>query len=96
MEGPEAGGELAMDVEAYLARIHYQAPTEPSLACLTRCARHPVHQAVSRLQAAHQLHIPYENLDVFLGRPKVLEVSEVYRRVVKEGRGGWCCELNGE
>ena len=29
------------------------------------------------------------------GHKKVLEVAELYKKMVVEGRGGWCCELNG-
>ena len=26
---------------------------------------------------------------------QVLDISMIYDKIVKEGRGGWCCELNG-
>ena len=72
-----------MDVSTYLARIGFEEEHTTSLDCL------------ARLQAAHQHAVPYENLDVFLGHKKVLEVGELYKKMVVEGRGGWCCELNG-
>ena len=72
-----------MDVSTYLARIGFEEKPKISLDCL------------ARLQAAHQHAVPYENLDVFLGHKKVLEVGELYKKMVVEGRGGWCCELNG-
>jgi N-hydroxyarylamine O-acetyltransferase len=39
--------------------------------------------------------VPFENLDVFLNRKKVLDVEVLFERIVEEKRGGWCCELNG-
>ena len=72
-----------MEVSTYLARIGFEEQPTTSLDCL------------SKLQAAHQHAVPYENLDVFLGHKKVLEVAELYKKMVVEGRGGWCCELNG-
>jgi len=72
-----------MEVSTYLARIGFEGDPNTSLDCL------------SRLQAAHQHAVPYENLDVFLGRKKLLEVGELYQKMVLEERGGWCCELNG-
>ena len=72
-----------MEVSTYLARIGFEEKPNTSLDCL------------ARLQAAHQHAVPYENLDVFLGRKKVLDVGELYKRMVVKGRGGWCCELNG-
>ena len=72
-----------MDVSTYLARIGFEEKVKTSLECL------------ARLQAAHQHAVPYENLDVFLGHKKVLKVAELYKKMVVEGRGGWCCELNG-
>ena len=56
---------VEMEVSAYLARIGFEGDPNISLDCL------------SRLQAAHQHAVPYENLDVFLGRKKLLEVGEM-------------------
>ena len=72
-----------MEVSTYLTRIGFEADPDTSLDCL------------SRLQAAHQHAVPYENLDVFLARKKLLEVGELYQKMVLDERGGWCCELNG-
>ena len=72
-----------MDVQKYLDRIGFQGNVEISLACLTK------------LQNAHQLHVPFENLDVFTNRKKVLRVEDLYEQIVGQHRGGWCHELNG-
>jgi N-hydroxyarylamine O-acetyltransferase len=69
-------------VAPYLARIGYAGPTSPSLATLTG------------LQRAHMLTVPFENLDVHLGRRLELDPGHVYEKVVMRQRGGWCFELN--
>jgi N-hydroxyarylamine O-acetyltransferase len=38
--------------------------------------------------------IPYENLDIHLGRRLALGSSAAYRKIVLERRGGWCYEMN--
>ena len=72
-----------MDVEKYLARIVFEDDIEITLDCLTK------------LQNLHQLHVPWENLDVFTNRRKQLEVEELYEQIVVQHRGGWCHEING-
>lgn len=72
-----------MEVAKYLSRIGFTGETEVSLKCL------------SELQTCHQLAVPFENLDVFCERNKLLELEVLYERIVNEKRGGWCCELNG-
>lgn len=39
--------------------------------------------------------IPYGNLDIRLGRLLMLDVGQIYRKLVDERRGGWCYEMNG-
>ena len=72
-----------MDVGKYLARIAFEDDIELSLDCLTK------------LQNLHQLHVAWENLDVFTNRRKQLVVEELYEQIVVEQRGGWCHEING-
>ena len=68
---PEVEPEVVeMEMWTYLARIGFEGDPNTSLDCL------------SRLQAAHQHSVPYENLDVFLGRKKLLEVGELYQKMV--------------
>jgi N-hydroxyarylamine O-acetyltransferase len=43
----------------------------------------------------HILSVPFENLDIGLGRRIVLDLDRFYRKIVSEGRGGYCYELNG-
>ncbi len=72
-----------MRLSAYLDRIGYDGPVAPDLATL---------QGVHR---AHLLAVPYENLDVQLGRTLTTSVDAAYEKIVSQRRGGWCYEMNG-
>jgi N-hydroxyarylamine O-acetyltransferase len=72
-----------LDTGAYLARIGYQGPLKPSP------------ETLRALHVAHLLSIPFENLDIHLGRRIVLDEAALFRKVVEERRGGFCYELNG-
>jgi N-hydroxyarylamine O-acetyltransferase len=39
--------------------------------------------------------VPFENLDIHLGRPIVLEDDALFDKIVERRRGGFCYELNG-
>jgi N-hydroxyarylamine O-acetyltransferase len=77
----EKGGEN-VDVQAYLSRIGIPKTRQPDLAFL----RH--------LQNRHLLSVPFENLDISLGRPIRLSLPAMYDKVVNRKRGGFCYELN--
>src|SRR5215211_4001225 len=72
-----------MDIHAYLNRIGYRGTLEPSAATL------------HALQRAHLLAVPFENLDIHLGRPIVLDQTALFDKIVGRRRGGFCYELNG-
>lgn len=72
-----------MYISHYLDRIGYTGDLQPSAATL------------KALQQAHLLAIPYENLDIHLGRRLTLDTQAIYQKIVIEGRGGWCYEMNG-
>ncbi|MGB8887622.1 MAG: arylamine N-acetyltransferase [Candidatus Korobacteraceae bacterium] len=72
-----------MDVEAYLRRIQYDGPREPSSITL------------GNLHRQHLFHVPFENLDIPLGTPIGLELPNLYQKIVVRRRGGFCYELNG-
>jgi N-hydroxyarylamine O-acetyltransferase len=72
-----------MDLQAYLDRIHYQGERAPTAATLRE------------LHRAHLLAVPFENLDIHLGRPIVLEQAALFDKIVRRRRGGFCYELNG-
>jgi len=70
------------DLAAYLRRIDYAGPTEPTL---------PVLQA---LHLAHATHIPFENLDILLKLPIRLDIASLQAKLVAGARGGYCFEQN--
>lgn len=72
-----------MDADAYLHRIGYKGPRTPNAETL--CALH----------RAHMLTVPFENLDIHLGRPIVLDEGLLFEKIVRQRRGGFCYELNG-
>jgi len=72
-----------MDVDAYLRRIGYDGPREPSTATLRQ------------LHRRHLFAVPFENLDIPLGTPIVLDVDRLFDKIVVRQRGGFCYELNG-
>jgi len=71
------------DRDAYLARIKYEGPLIPSL------------ETLQGLHRAHVMTVPFENLDIHLGRSITLAPADLFRKIVVERRGGYCFELNG-
>ncbi len=71
-----------MHLDAYFARIGYTGARRPDLATLF---------AVHR---AHLTAISYENLDIHLGRVVSMDPVQVFDKIVRRGRGGWCYEMN--
>ena len=71
-----------IDVDSYLNRIELEKE-QPSLSYL------------KKLQKAHLLHIPFENLDIHYGSRIILDYGKIYDKVINRGRGGFCYELNG-
>lgn len=47
------------------------------------------------LQRRHLFSIPFENLDIHLKRPIVLNLENIAKKILEEKRGGFCYELNG-
>jgi N-hydroxyarylamine O-acetyltransferase len=74
---------MLMDIKAYLERIGYRGRIRPNPDLLRR------------LHRRHLLSIPFENLDIHLGRPIVLSENSFYDKIIKHHRGGFCYELNG-
>ncbi len=71
-----------MDIERCLQRLDYGGPRDPSL------------RTLRSLQRAFLLHVPFENLDILLGREIVLSSQAVFEKIVDRKRGGVCYELN--
>jgi N-hydroxyarylamine O-acetyltransferase len=79
--GRDAGWDVsALDLDAYLARTGAARPSAPDLAALTH------------LHRAHALTIPFENLDVLLGRGIDVALPGVQAKLVGARRGGYCYE----
>lgn len=71
-----------MDLDAYFARLGYTGPRTPSRETLAGILRAQVQT------------IPFENLDVLLGRPIRTDADSVLRKLVHDRRGGYCFEQN--
>jgi N-hydroxyarylamine O-acetyltransferase len=68
------------DLDGYLARIGWTGPREATFATAAGVLR------------AHMNRIPFENLDVLLGRGVRIDADSVYGKLVASGRGGYCFE----
>jgi N-hydroxyarylamine O-acetyltransferase len=69
-------------VGEYLARIGYAGERQPTVATLRA------------LHEAHVAHIPFENIDVLLGRGVDLDPGALQQKLVRDRRGGYCFEHN--
>ena len=84
------GGELdppviirLVDISLYLARLQYFEPLKPDA------------QTLQGLHLAHMRNVPFENLDIGFKRPIRLTEAALWDKIVVQGRGGFCYELNG-
>ena len=73
---------MTFNLEAYLERIGLKEPP-PATA-----------DGLAQLQRAHRLAIPFENLDVILGRGIAIDSASVFAKLVTARRGGYCFEQN--
>jgi N-hydroxyarylamine O-acetyltransferase len=71
-----------VDLPAYFRRIGYTGPQDASLGALHGILAH------------HVRSIPFENLDVLLGRPISLAPERIAHKLIDEQRGGYCFEHN--
>ncbi|HTW09990.1 MAG TPA: arylamine N-acetyltransferase [Acidimicrobiales bacterium] len=84
---PAVSGELLwgsgeLDLEGYLHRTGYRGPLTPDAKTLLQ------------LHRSHVAAVPFENLDIILGRPVELEVAKLQAKLVSNRRGGYCYEHN--
>jgi N-hydroxyarylamine O-acetyltransferase len=73
----------AFDLSAYLARIGDAGEVAPTFTTLRA------------MQLAHACSIPFENLDVLLGKAISLAPDDIARKLIIGCRGGYCFETNG-
>jgi len=73
-----------VEVSGYLRRlgVGHRAECRPTVAEL-----HALHRA-------HAERVPYECLEIWLGRPTTVDPRESVQRILR-GRGGYCYHLNG-
>lgn len=72
----------AFDLDAYLARVGFDGAREAALPTL------------EALHVAHLNRIPFENVNVYVGRPGGLDLASLQARMVRVRRGGYCFEQN--
>jgi N-hydroxyarylamine O-acetyltransferase len=66
--------EVLFDQKAWLKRIGYNGPLEPTLS------------ALNKLIFAHSHAIAYESLDIMLGRTPSLDLDSLQRKMISGGR----------
>ena len=70
-----------MDIHQYLERINYSDAVAPTL------------EVLSKLQLAHLMNVPFENLDIH--HHQKIDLNHLFDKIVIRNRGGFCYELNG-
>lgn len=75
----------AFDAAAYLARIGFGQREQTAATAETLAALH----------LAHLRAVPFENLDIALGRPIRLDEASLADKIVRRRPGGLCFERNG-
>lgn len=73
-------GSERLDLDAYLDRIGFDGEREPTPAVLRA------------LHRGHTLSLPFENLDVILGRGIRLDSASLQDKLLHRPRGGYCYE----
>lgn len=71
-----------VDLDAYFARIGYDGPREATL------------EVLQSLHALHPATIPFEAIDVFNDKPISITPEDIDRKLIHDGRGGYCFEQN--
>lgn len=72
-----------MDIDRYLKRINFSTSPKVDLKTLIS------------LQNFHLKSIPFENLDIHFNNPIILNIDNIYDKIINKNRGGFCYELNG-
>ncbi|MFJ2773086.1 arylamine N-acetyltransferase [Streptomyces sp. NPDC087300] len=71
-----------LDIEAYAGRLGHTGELKPDL------------ETLRALHRAHVAAIPFENLEMMLGRPVPLDLAALQDKLVRRRRGGYCYEQN--
>lgn len=75
-------GATQLDLDAYLRRVDYRGRLDTTA------------ETIRRLHRAHLAAIPFENIDVALGRGVGLDLASLQQKLVRQLRGGYCYEHN--
>ncbi|MBV7490602.1 arylamine N-acetyltransferase [Pseudomonas sp. PDM30] len=70
------------DRDLYLQRLGFDAPPAPTL------------ETLRQLQLRHTGVFPFENLTTLSGEPVLIDLPSIEQKVLHDGRGGYCYELN--
>ncbi|MGY3172298.1 N-hydroxyarylamine O-acetyltransferase [Pseudomonas sp. TE12234] len=70
------------DLALYLRRLGFDMPPAPTL------------ETLRQLQLRHTGVFPFENLTTLSGEPVLIDLPSIEKKVLHEGRGGYCYELN--
>ncbi|MHC8371372.1 arylamine N-acetyltransferase family protein [Pseudomonas sp. MDT1-85] len=66
----------------YLQRLGFEAPPAPTL------------ETLRQLQLRHTGAFPFENIATLMGEPVLIDLPSIEQKVLHDGRGGYCYELN--
>ncbi|RON57449.1 arylamine N-acetyltransferase family protein [Pseudomonas frederiksbergensis] len=70
------------NLNLYLQRLGFSAPPAPTL------------ETLQQLQLRHTGAFAFENLTTLSGEPVLIDLASVEHKVLHQGRGGYCYELN--
>ena len=72
----------SLQLEQYFGRVGYVGGTSPTV------------ETLRGILVAHAQAVPFENLDVLLGRELKLDTASLHDKLVNRRRGGYCFEQN--
>lgn len=75
--------EQLFNLDDYFKRIDYKGGRQVSA------------ETLKQLHLGHVMNIPFENLDVFARKNISLELDDLFDKLVRRHRGGYCFEMNG-
>ena len=70
------------NIALYLQRLGFDAPPAPTL------------ETLRQLQLRHTGAFAFENLTTLSGQPVLIDLPSIEQKVLHDGRGGYCYELN--
>jgi N-hydroxyarylamine O-acetyltransferase len=79
---PDPRARSPWDLDRYLRRIGHKGSVRPDF------------QTLASLVRLHARTIPFENLNPLLGEPVPLDPASLQRKLIEQGRGGYCYEQN--